>query len=113
MRAALALVVLTGVLAMTDHADRGPAAPALGSRPIFAGRPHAGWFVATAVVQTPARRESHVPGIFVVPYQVTLEAREILPAVNRRSFVITGARGEGREAGSLGLQDWLPTGVGE
>ncbi len=39
--------------------------------------------MATSVVQTPARRESHVPGIFVVPYQVTLEAREILPPVNR------------------------------
>ncbi len=27
--------------------------------------------------------------------------------------MITGARGEGREAGALGLQDWLPTRVGE
>jgi hypothetical protein len=98
---------------MTDHAEPGPAQAPLGSRPVFAGHSHAGWFVATSVVQTPARRESHVPGIFVVPYQVTLEAREILPAVNRRSFVITGARGEGREAGALGLQDWLPTRVGE
>ena len=113
MRAALALVVLTGVLAMTDHAAPGPATPALGSRPVFAGHPHVGWFVATSVVQTPARHESHVPGIFVVPYQVTLEVREILPPVNRRSFVITGARGEGSEAGALGLQDWLPTRVGE
>ena len=98
---------------MTDHAEPAPPTPVVGSRPVFAGHTHAGWFVATSVVQTPARRESHVPGIFIVPYQVTLEAREILPPVNRRSFVITGARGEGPEAGALGLQDWLPTRVGE
>lgn len=117
MRAALALVALTGVLVMTDHAEPGPGTPAHAapsqSRSAFAGQPHVGWFVATAVAQTPPRRESHVPGIFVVPYQVTLEARQILPAVTQRTFVIAGARGEGREAGELGLQDWLPTKVGE
>ncbi len=91
-------------------AATGGSAPAP-SGPLFVGHPHVGLFVVTKVEQTPARRESHIPGLFVVPYRVTLEAREVLPPVGQKVFVIFGAKGEGIEAGVLGLQDWLPTTV--
>ncbi|HSB77663.1 MAG TPA: hypothetical protein VLM91_02655 [Candidatus Methylomirabilis sp.] len=83
------------------------------SGPLFVGHPHVGLFFVTKVEQTPARRESHIPGLYVVPYRVTLEAREVLPPVGQKVFVIFGAKGEGIEAGVLGLQDWLPTTVGD
>lgn len=84
----------------------------LALRRVFLDHTHAGWFIVTAVEQTPARRESHVPGLFIVPYRVTLEAKEVLPPVDQKLFVLVGSKGEGPEAGALGLQDWLPTTVG-
>ena len=92
-------------------ATGGPATAPSG--PLFVGHPHVGLFVVRKVEQTPARRESHIPGLFVVPYRLTLEAREVLPPVDQKVFVIFGSKGEGIEAGVLGLQDWLPTTVGE
>jgi hypothetical protein len=59
------------------------------------------------------RRESHVAGLYVVPYRVTLEVKEALPPVSRKLFVTSGSKGEGPESGALGLQDWLPTTVGD
>jgi hypothetical protein len=59
------------------------------------------------------RRESHIAGLFIVPYQVTLEVKEALPPVASKLFVTNGAKGEGPESGALGLQDWLPTTVGD
>ena len=80
---------------------------------VFLGQPHIARFVVTHVEQTPTRHESHIVGLFVVPYRVTLEVKEALPPVKRKLFVTNGSKGEGPEAGALGLQDWLPTKVGD
>ena len=80
---------------------------------VYLGQPNIGRFVVTNVAQTPARRESHVPGLLIVPYRVTLQVKEALPPLTEKVFVISGSKGEGPEAGALGLQDWLPTTVGE
>lgn len=81
-------------------------------RRVFLGQPHIARFVVTSVAQTPMRRESHIAGIFIVPYQVTLEVKEALPQLSQKLFVTNGSKGEGPESGALGLQDWLPTTVG-
>lgn len=81
-------------------------------RRVFLDQPYIGWFVVTRVEQTPARHESHIPGLFIVPYRVTLEVKEALPPVYQKLFVVMGSKGEGPEAGALGLEDWLPTTVG-
>lgn len=82
-------------------------------RRLFLGQPHIARFVVTSVAQTPRRRESHIAGLFIVPYQVTLQVKEALPPVSRTHFVMNGSKGEGPESGALGLQDWLPTTVGD
>lgn len=96
--------------APADAAGRPAARP---PRRVFLGQPHVGWFVVTEVQQPPPRRESHIPGLFIVPYRVTLGVKEALPPVNQPSFVMLGSKGEGPEAGALGLEDWLPTTVGD
>jgi hypothetical protein len=120
-KAVLLMMALTGVLMMSDFGQRESSDPAgteggagdVSRRRAFLGQPHIGRFVVTKVAQTPTRRESHIPGIFIVPYQVTLEVKEALPSVSQKFFVTHGSKGEGTESGALGLQDWLPTTVGE
>ncbi len=101
--------------AKDSHGDGEMAAPpSVAQQPrVFIGQPNVGRFVVTRAVQTPLRRESHIAGLFVLPYVITLQVEEVLPAVSQKSFVMRGSKGEGVEAGELGLQDWLPTNIGE
>jgi len=80
---------------------------------VFCGKTHVAWFVAATVEQAPAKRDTGIPGLAAVGYRVTLEAQAVLPAVEDKRFIIVGQRGEGPEAGALGLQDWLPTRSGD
>jgi hypothetical protein len=121
MRKALVLIIAitTGVLIMNDF-DQGNPPESVGGGPgassqrrVFLGQPNIARFVVTRVAQTPMRRESHIAGLFIVPYQVTLKVKEALPALSREVFVTNGSKGEGPESGALGLQDWLPTTTGE
>jgi hypothetical protein len=99
----------------SDAAGASPASAAGQKSPRlpFLGHPNVGWLVATKVEQTPSRYESHIPGLFVVPYRVAFQAKEILPPVTPSAFIVMGAKGEGLEAGALGLQDWLPSKAGD
>jgi len=117
----LMIAITTGVLIMSDF-DQGNSPESAGEaggpgglpqRRVFLGQPYIARFVVTRVAQTPMRRESHIAGIFIVPYQVTLQVKEALPPVSREVFVTNGSKGEGPESGALGLQDWLPTTVGD
>jgi hypothetical protein len=120
MRNALVLMIAitTGVLIMNDF-DRGNSPESVGGGPggssqrrVFLGQPNIARFVVTSVAQTPMRRESHIAGLFVVPYRVTLQVKEALPPLSQKAFVTNGSKGEGPESGALGLQDWLPTTIG-
>jgi hypothetical protein len=120
-KAVLLIIAIGGVLMMSDFGQRNSpdSAGAAGgpgvstARRVFLGQPHVGRFVVSRVAQTPKRHESHIAGLFIVPYQVTLQVKEALPPVGRALFVTNGAKGEGPEAGALGLEDWLPTTVGD
>jgi hypothetical protein len=114
------MMAMIGVVTMINFGDRkffasseaaGSGGSAIQPR-VFLGQPHVGRFVVTRVDQTPPRHESHIAGLFIVPYRLTLEVKEALPPVKQKVYVTHGARGQGAEAGALGLEDWLPTSVG-
>jgi hypothetical protein len=79
---------------------------------VFLGQPNVGRFIVTRVEQTPPRHESHIAGMFIVPHRLTLEVKETLPPMNQKSFVMSGAKGQGAESGALGLEDWMPASAG-
>ena len=107
-KAVLLIIAIAGVLMMSDFGQRNSpdSAGAAGgpgvstARRVFLGQPHVGRFVVSRVAQTPKRHESHIAGLFIVPYQVTLQVKEALPPVGRALFVTNGAKGEGPEAGA-------------
>jgi len=80
---------------------------------IFCGKTHVGWFSVVIAEQSEKKRETGIPGIFAVGYRITLEGRQIKPAAKQRRYVVIGQKGEGLEAGALGLEDWLPTMIGD
>jgi hypothetical protein len=114
------VIVMIGVATMTNFGKKyffasaeaaGAGGGATAPR-VFLGQPTVGRFVVTRVEQTPPRHESHISGLFIVPYRLTLEVKETLPPVKQKSFVMSGTKGQGAEAGALGLEDWLPINVG-
>src|SRR6266496_593719 len=101
IRTVVAGLAMLGVLLMSHVAPRPSdgSAPSSGGtghpRPLFVGHPHVAWLVAIKVDQTPARRESHIPGLFVVPYRVTFQVKAMLPPVSQSTLTIMGETGEG------------------
>lgn len=81
---------------------------------LFAGKSQVGLFEATVVEQSPNKRTTPVGGAFAVGYRVSFRLKAILPSrAMPHDVVMTGQKGEGEGAGSLGLQDWLPSTAGE
>src|ERR671936_35673 len=103
MRTVGAGLALLGVLLMSNVAprasdDSAPSSGAAGQpppRPLFVGHPNVAWLVATKVEPTPTRHESHIPGLFVVPYRVVFQTKAILPPMTQSTFIIMGEKGEG------------------
>ncbi|BBO88739.1 hypothetical protein [Desulfosarcina ovata] len=81
---------------------------------IFTGKTHCGLFTAVKKVERAKEsKETGIPGIYTLAYSITFDANAVLPELNNRRFTVVGQRGEGIEAGALGLEDWLPTVAGE
>lgn len=81
---------------------------------LFAGKTHAGLFEAVSVEKAPKGRPTHLTGAFWIGHRARFRLLEVVPLlVVTEEVQMTGQKGQGEQAGALGLQDWLPDGPGE
>ncbi|MFQ5806160.1 MAG: hypothetical protein ACE5I3_06910 [Phycisphaerae bacterium] len=111
----LEAMMMTGCRFNSPDSSAGPSASGVApatTQPPFVGKPNAAWLVVSKVGPEPRKRSAGA-GLLAVGYELSIEVKEALPAIEPKAFVLLGEKGEGPEAGALGLQDWLPSQAGQ